>query len=251
MFDLWGQSVEVPLPGIELPNVEVPAREKLAWEKELLGVYFSENSFNYASQRLAAKVDVFCGQISEELIGQTVVTAGMLTSVRQLSTKDKRTFVSAVLEDFGGSIEVTAWSEVFERTRNLWQEGNNLLIKGKVKARGERVQLTCLSASLYQSSGAEEVAGVPTPPQAAPVRRWLQINIATSDNADADIASLRQILDTLRQFPGEDRVYLAIISKEGTTKLEVPGVATRYCSDLHQQLVRLVGERNFIAENAG
>ena len=246
MFDLWGQSVEVPLPGLELQQVEVPAKEKLAWEKELLGVYLSEHPFTYASRQLSSQVDAFCGQISEEMIGQTVVTAGTVTSVRQSFTKDKRPFVSAVIEDFGGSIELTAWTEVYERTKDLWQEGNTLLVKGKVKARGEGVQLTCFTASLYQPSSVEEPFDVIKPPQAVPSRRRLRINLPTSEDTNADISRLRQVFDTLRLFPGDDEVHLAIVGSEGVTKLEVPNLATGYCSELHRQLVSLVGEDNLV-----
>jgi len=246
MFDLWGQSVEVPLPGLELQQVEVPAKEKLAWEKELLGVYLSEHPFTYASRQLSSQVDAFCGQISEEMIGQTVVTAGTVTSVRQSFTKDKRPFVSAVIEDFGGSIELTAWTEVYERTKDLWQEGNTLLVKGKVKARGEGVQLTCFTASLYQPSSVEEPSDEIKPPQAARSRRRLRINLPTSEDTNADISRLRQVFDTLRLFPGEDEVHLAIVGSEGVTKLEVPDLATGYCSELHRQLVSLVGADNLV-----
>ncbi len=246
MFDLWGQSVEVPLPGLELQQVEVPAKEKLAWEKELLGVYLSEHPFTQASKRLSSQVDVFCGQISEEMIGQTVVTAGTVTSVRQSFTKDKRPFVSAVIEDFGGSIEVTAWTEVYERTKDLWQEGNTLLVKGKVKAKGEGVQLTCFTASLYQPTSAEETSDAIKPPQAVPSRRRLQINLPISEDANADISRLRQVFDTLRMFQGDDEVHLAIVGSEGVTKLEVPDLATGYCPELHRQLVSLVGEDNLV-----
>jgi len=244
MFDLWGQSVEIPLPGLELQQVEVPPKEKLAWEKELLGVYLSEHPFTQASKQLSAQVDVFCGQISEEMIGQIVVTAGTVTSVRQSFTKDKRPFVSAVIEDFGGSIEVTAWTEVYERTKDLWQEGNTLLVKGKVKARGEGVQLTCFTASLYQPGSVEESIDVVRPPQAALSRRRLQINLPTSEDANADISRLQQVFDTLSRFPGDDEVRLDIVSNKGITKLEAP--ATGYCQELHQQLVALVGEDNLI-----
>jgi DNA polymerase-3 subunit alpha len=246
MFDLWGQSVEVPLPGLELQQVEVPAKEKLTWEKELLGVYLSEHPFNYASSQLSSQVDVFCGQISDEMLGQIVVTAGTVTSVRQSFTKDKRPFVSAVIEDFGGSIEVTAWTEVYERTKDLWQEGNTLLIKGKVKARCEGVQLTCFTASLYQPSSVAEPSDEIKPPQAAISRRRLQINLPTSEDTNADISRLRQVFDTLRLFPGEDEVHLAIVGNEGITKLEVPDLATGYCAELHRQLVSLVGEDNLV-----
>ena len=246
MFDLWGQSVEVPLPGLELQPVEVPAKDRLAWEKELLGVYLSEHPFTHASKQLSSQIDVFCGQIGEEMIGQIVITAGTVTSVRQSFTKDKRPFVSAVIEDFGGSIEVTAWTEVYERTKDIWQEGNTLLIKGKVKARGEGVQLTCLTASLYQPGSVEEAPSAIKPLQAVPSRRRLQINLPTSEDTDADIQRLRQVFDTLKLFPGEDEVNLSIVSAEGVTKLEVPDLATGYCPELHRQLVVLVGEDNLI-----
>jgi DNA polymerase-3 subunit alpha len=195
---------------------------------------------------LSSQVDVFCGQISDEMLGQIVVTAGTVTSVRQSFTKDKRPFVSAVIEDFGGSIEVTAWTEVYERTKDLWQEGNTLLIKGKVKSRGEGVQLTCFTATLYQPSSVEEPSDVIKPPQAARSRRRLQINLPTSEDPNADISLLRQVFDTLRLFPGEDEVHLAIVGSEGVTKLEVPDLATGYCPELHHQLVSLVGEDNLV-----
>ncbi len=244
MFDLWGQSVEVPLPGLELQQVEVPAKEKLAWEKELLGVYLSEHPFTQASKGLSSQVDVFCGQISEEMIGQTVVTAGTVTSVRQSFTKDKRPFISAVIEDFGGSIEVTAWPDVYERTKDLWQEGNTLLVKGKVKARGEGVQLTCFTVSLYQPGSVEESPDLVKTPQSVPTRRRLQINIPVSEDSSADISRLQQVFDVLSRFPGDDEVRLDIVSNEGVTKLEAS--PTGYCPELHRKLVSLLGEGNLI-----
>jgi DNA polymerase-3 subunit alpha len=249
MFDLWGQNVDVPLPGLELPDIEASPKDKLLWEKELLGVCLSDHPFSLASQKLAAKVDVFCGQIGDELVGQTVVTAGTLTSVRQMFTKDRRPFVSAVLEDFGGSVELTAWTEVYERTRNLWVEGNTLLVKGKVKARGEGVQLVCLSVSLYQPGGAEEAGEAVNNKSEAYSHRLLRIKIPTSSDADTDIALLRQVFDILRQFPGNDEVQLAIVSDNEITKLELPDLATRYCPELHHQLVALVGEQYLLVEN--
>ncbi|MBM3156861.1 MAG: DNA polymerase III subunit alpha [Chloroflexi bacterium] len=249
MFDLWGQSVDVPLPGLELPGMEASPKEKLLWEKELLGVCLSDHPFSYASQKLAAKVDVFCGQINDEMVGQTVMTAGTVTSTRQIFTKDRRQFVSAVLEDFGGSVEVTVWPEVYERTKTLWEEGNMLLVKGKVKARGEGVQLVCLSASQYQPTGTEEAADTANGLNEVPLQRRLRIRISTSTDSGSDITLLRRIVDILKQFPGTDEVYLAIVSGEEITKLTLPDSATSYCPELHRQLAELVGEQDLTVEN--
>jgi len=80
MFDLWGESMPVPLPSLELGGADIPIREKLAWEKELMGVYLSEHPFS----PFANKIDsgTLCGQIDAELAGQTVSVAGMVASVR-------------------------------------------------------------------------------------------------------------------------------------------------------------------------
>jgi hypothetical protein len=57
------------------------------------------------------------------------------------------------------------------------------------------------------------------------------------------------VVDTLRQFPGNDEVYLAIVSGEEITRVEFPNSATSYCPELHRQLAELVGEQDLIVEN--
>jgi DNA polymerase-3 subunit alpha len=235
MFDLWGGGVAVTMPGLELPAIDIPVREKSVWERELLGVSFSERPFGLGLGKPPAEVDTFCGQIDEEMVGQAVVTAGQVMSVRQSFTKDGRPFVSAVLGDVDGSIEVTAWAEVYERTKELWLEGNSLVVRGKVKVRGERVQLVCQSVTPYPQESERQVE--------QPRPRALHIRLAQTDDAETDIARLRDVFDVLKGFPGEDSVHLAIIDSAGVTKLDVPKLTTGYCTKLHQQLVHLVGER--------
>ncbi len=231
MFDLWGESVAVPLPELVLPAIDVSPSEKATWERELLGVSLSEKPLGSGSRKPPPEVDVFCGQIDEEMVGQTVVTAGQVLSMRQLSTKNGRPFISAVLGDVDGSIEVTAWTEVYEQTKELWVEGYNLVVKGKVKVRGSGVQLVCYSAIPYP----------PERPQSPPPRQ-LHITIAQSEDNEADIARLRDVFDVLRGFPGDDTVHLAIKDGATVTKLDVPQIITGYCPELHQRLVQLVGE---------
>ncbi|MBI4498016.1 MAG: DNA polymerase III subunit alpha, partial [Chloroflexi bacterium] len=150
LFDLWGERVEAPLPSLDIPtDQDAPLQEKLAWEKELLGVYVSEHPFASVAAQAARETTALCGEVTEEMAGQQVAVAGMVASVRQLTTKDRRPFVAATLEDLVGTLEITAWPEVYERTRDLWQEGTLLLVRGKVQVRGGGVQLTCDHARRY------------------------------------------------------------------------------------------------------
>ena len=241
MFDLWGESVPLPMPALELEEVDVPLKEKLAWEKELLGVYLSEHPFGRAAPKLSPYITALCGQIDEEMVGQGVVTAGTVLSVRQLFTREGRPFVSAMLEDLDGRVEVTAWPEIYQRTKELWAEGNILLVEGKVRARGDRVQLSCETVHQYSP---EEGVAEPVPPK----RHRLLITIAQTADEAGDVARLHRITDALRDFPGSDEVRLRVTKDNEVIKLRLPDLTTGYCPDLHQQLAALVGESNLTVE---
>ena len=175
MFDLWGGSAETPLPEVELPEGDVPVKEKLAWERELMGVYVSEHPFTAVAPYAAKDTTALCGQIDEELVGQTVRLAGMVSAIRPLLTKDGRSFLAVNLEDLVGSVEVTVWPEVYQRTQELWSEGEVLLVRGKVTDRRGAIQLSCEQAERYapaQGAPPYEEDGVevaPALPVAAPI----------------------------------------------------------------------------------
>ncbi|MCL0058238.1 OB-fold nucleic acid binding domain-containing protein [Dehalococcoidia bacterium] len=122
-------------------------------------------------------VEGISGEWLDEMEGQEVTVVGMVATVRKAMTRNNRPFVSAVLEDIGGEIEVTAWSEVYERTEELWKEGNTLLARGKVRLRGERVQLNCQGAVAYRPGEPLEIPwATGSPPPATPTRHHQHIS---------------------------------------------------------------------------
>jgi DNA polymerase-3 subunit alpha len=245
MFDLWGEMMPTPMPAVELPETEASIRERLAWEKELLGIYLSEHPFSRVARQLSKYVTALCANIGEEIVGQGVVVAGSVISARQLSTRDGRPFVSAVLEDMSGQAEVTAWPETYQRTKELWTEGSILLVEGRVKARGDRVQLNCDRVTPYRADGGEEVkTGLPPPPR----RRRLLINIAETADEEGDVARLHQIFDVLGDFPGKDEVRLRVTKGDEVISLELPDTTTGYCPEFQQRLAGLLGEENLRVE---
>ncbi|MFA4836518.1 MAG: DNA polymerase III subunit alpha, partial [Dehalococcoidia bacterium] len=245
MFDLWGQSAATPLPELELANIAVPESEALSWEKELLGVYLSAHPLVSAAKDLGDKLTAFCGQIDEEMAGQEVTLVGMVRSSRKGLTKNNKPFISAVLEDIGGEIEVTAWSEVYERTEGLWEEGQTLLLCGKVNMRGERVQITCKDVVAYQTGMSIPWAIAPSP-SSPPPRRHHQLTISIHQTADeaADLARLNRIFAILKEFPGEDKTCLSIANGIGTVRMELPNHTVGYCEGLHRQLAEVAGEES-------
>jgi DNA polymerase III alpha subunit len=168
------------------------------------------------------------------------VIAGMVSAVNQLYTRAGRPFVNATLEDLNGRAEVTAWPEVYERTKELWIEGNILLVEGKVQVRRDRLQLSCERVRQYQP---EDIQPAP------PTRRSLMINIAQTDNEESDVMLLHQISAVLKDYPGGDDVRLRVMQEDEVTSLKLPEMTTGYCHELHQRLAAIVGEEALVVKS--
>ncbi len=256
MFDLFGETAPVPLPDLDMAPSETTDREKAFWEKELLGVSFSEKPFSPAPNSNTK----FCGDIDEELDGQVVITAGRVTSARYLLTRDGRSFASAILEDFSGQVEIMVWPKVYTETDELWQEGNELVVQGKVRVRDDQVQISCDRAHFYEPpQEGSEPAAAPEPvaveapvetPAAAPSaeKQLLVINIKQTADKESDISRLNNVIEALKAFPGRDKVKLNIVNGGEAIPLRLPNIQSGYCPELKERLVELVGEDGFRVE---
>jgi DNA polymerase-3 subunit alpha len=270
MFDLWGKEVPTPISRLELADTEVPVKDKLMWEKELMGVYLSEHPFSAFAGKIIDENIVLCGQIDSEMAGQTVLVAGMVASVSHLMTKAQKPFVKAVLEDLDGSIEVMAWSDVYSGTVELWEEGNIVLIEGKVGVRDDIIQLSCKKASRYQpdklkaertqvstvktadiSNGKTTPGGNNSKPEekaAVKKRHKLVVTIKDSGDSEKDANYLRRVVYTMKEFPGRDEVSLRIPSEGKIVRLRLANLYTEYSDELRQRIVELVGEEGLKVE---
>jgi DNA polymerase-3 subunit alpha len=283
MFDLFGQNAPVPLPGLELSGGEVSAKEKLAWEKELMGVYLSEHPFARYSKYINTEEVVLPSQVNAELEGQSLTLVGMVESVRELFTKDRRPFCSCMLCDDAASLEVMVWPRNYEASREMWKEGNFLLIQGKLKSKNERLQVTCDAVDIYKPdteprTSALITAGTKTESRAnpggqtggrdsngngkvngarqtndkkdsAPLElRRLTIVLYETDDEEKDEANLNQIIETLKEYRGRDEVYLRIVNHERITNLKLTSVFVDFTPDLQKRLSKLVPRENLIVE---
>jgi DNA polymerase-3 subunit alpha len=235
MFDLWGGSSPTAKVSYAQGEEEVSAKQKLVWERELLGVYFSQ-PLDFLSKEGSPPGTVSCGEINRDMVEETVTVKGMVVSVRQAHTRDNRPFVVASIEDLEASIEVIAWPRLYESTQGIWQEGNILSVKGVVKVRDGEVQLNCEDAMLLPVR--QEVLKEPQ-------CRHVMIDVNQSGEAETDVECLHRIVDILKSYPGQDRVTLTILGDGEMTNLEMPNIAVNYCPELAGELSEIVGEGNF------
>jgi DNA polymerase-3 subunit alpha len=235
MFDLWGQSSPAQRVDYQRTDEDVSVKQNLIWERELLGVYFSQ-PLDFLARESSSTGVVSCGEINRDMVDETVTVRGMVVSVRQARTKDNRPFIAASIEDLDASIEVIAWPRIYESTRALWQEGNILSITGVVKVRDGEVQLNCEDAMLLPAR--QEVLKEPP-------RRHVLIDVIQSGDSEKDIECLHRIVDILKSYPGQDRVSLSVIEIGEVTNLDMPGITVDYCPELTGELSEIVGEGSF------
>jgi DNA polymerase-3 subunit alpha len=238
MFDLWGQSSAASRVGYRQAEEEIATKQKLIWERELLGVYFSQ-PLDFLAREPSSPDVISCGEINMDMVDETVTVRGMVVSVRQAHTKDNRLFVVASIEDLDASIEAIAWPRLYEGTQAVWQEGNIVSIKGVVKIRDGEVQLNCQEAMLLPVR--QEVLKEPQ-------RRHVLIDVKQSGDADKDVGCLHKIVDTLKRYPGQDRVSLTVVSDGEITNLDMPNTSINYCPELARELSEIIGARNFRLE---
>ena len=250
MFDLWGQEVPVPVGELSLPEAPTSNRHRLIWEKELTGVYFTDHPFGHAARQLAQATTTFCGQITPELVGQIVTVAGMVLSARRLHTRDGKPFVAAVLEDLDGSVEVTVWPDTYQRTQDLWLEGTILLVRGKVKARADGIQLVCIGAQAYGEEAdataqqpEKQPAQATDPPTETAGARRLHLTLARTHDQDGDMQRLRQVFGILQEYPGNDAVTVCLSNGGEVVELDLPNVYTNCCGALYRALAAVVGQQ--------
>ncbi len=258
MFDLFSQQSPVPMTNLELEESPVTTREKLQWEKELVGIFISEHPFTpYASSALEVTT-ALCGQIDEELHNQLVTVAGMVASVRVSATREGKPFVMAEIEDLVGRVEIAAWPKVYNATKALWEEGNILLVEGKAVVRGDRVSIHAEKVSRYQPETEKKAAPVfinaPQPKSEekeppAPQLQRLVVCIQQTENEERDIDCLNEVVETLRQYTGETEVRLCVVNHERVFILKMPDIWVYYCPELKNKLAALVGSANVRLEN--
>jgi len=114
--------------------------ERLAWEKELLGLYVSSHPLN-EFKGLLEKRTTPISKLDKTLVDKKMVFGGLISSVRKIITKTGKPMIFMKLEDLTGKAEVTVFPNLLERVPNALQEGKVILVAGRVQDRNGELQI--------------------------------------------------------------------------------------------------------------
>lgn len=129
-------------PSLSLPDGKpVSLLDKLAWEKELLGIYVSGHPLD-AYPAILSKSRLSLAKIKEEpQPGMIVIVPALVTLTRSILTKsgEKMSFIR--IEDMTDSIEAVVFPKLFKEHAGALVPGGCLLVKGKVSNRNGEISL--------------------------------------------------------------------------------------------------------------
>ena len=225
IFDLVEEGEEKPRHHAPIPAEEYDKSELLRLEKETLGLWISEHPLSDIGAALRRKTDRPLAELERCRDGEIVTVGGIVSSVKQLTTKKGDPMVFLRLDDLSGSAEAVVFNSVYAASRELCEADRVLVLKGRVDHKEGESKLIAIEVSEFE-------AYVP------PSEVRLKV-----DARKAPAGVLRELGVIVRDHPGEAKVVLALDTSEGPRTLEFgPEYRVAPVADFYAEVKALLGE---------
>lgn len=184
---------DIPLP----PVGEYEKETKLAFEKEVLGIYLSGHPMEEYEEKWKKNITrtTLDFQLDEETgrtkvhDGAREIVGGIITSKTIKYTKNNQTMAFITLEDLAGSVEVVIFPKVYEKNQQYLNEESKVFVKGRVSEEDEAAsKLICESIVPFEQMKRE---------------LWLQYA-----DKEAYLSKEKELLELLKDSDGSDSVVI-------------------------------------------
>jgi len=183
-------------------------REKMSYEKELLGFYVTGHPLDAYAEVIANGKYQTIASLTELSDRATFRVAGAITQVdKKFTRKEGKPFAVVWLEDLTGTLELVIWNELYLECAEKLVPGNVVGVRGKLDLRDESLRATAeklrlLSSEVSRNSNANGSEVSP-------------LCLRFSANAGSD--ELREVQVLLAASPGRQPVRLFFETTEGET----------------------------------
>lgn len=164
LFDLVGEEEKADFQ-IKMPDIgEYTKENKLAFEKEVLGIYISGHPLEEYEERWRRVISATTAdfQFDEELNrtkvhdGQKSIIGGMIVDKTTKYTKTNQVMAFLTLEDLLGTVEVVVFPRDYERNRRWMELNEKVFISGRVSEEDEKAsKLICEKVIPFESTKKE------------------------------------------------------------------------------------------------
>ena len=227
-FDSLYDQTEEPLP-VKVPDrPEWTKKDKLAFEREMLGLYVSDHPLAGLEIALAkhASISIHDLLASEDLgDGDQVTVAGLVTSVQHRVAKSSgNPYGLITVEDFNGEVTVMFMGKTYTEFQSMLKADSILVVRGRISRRDDGLNLHAVSA-FTPDLGALDASG--------PLVLMLPERRASQ-------ATIEELLQTLKRHEGDTEVTVKLHVGSVAKVFEVP-YPVRVTADLYGELKGLLG----------
>jgi len=208
-----------------VPAGEFEKNELLKLEKEVLGLYVSEHPLHAIRDQLRRKSDCTLAEIERRRDGEVVTVGGIVSAVKQMTTKRGDQMVFLRLDDVTGGAECVVFSTTYAQARDLCTVDRILIVKGRVDHKEGESKLIAMELAAFE---------------AIPDRKEVRIKL---DARKAQAGILRDLKALLKDFPGDARVFVDCATSDGPLLLQFgPAYKVQPVPDFYAEVKALLGE---------
>jgi DNA polymerase-3 subunit alpha len=203
-------------------------RDKLAFEREMLGLYVSDHplaglELQLAKHASAGIAEIMASELTQD--GDTVTIAGLVTSVQHRTAKNSGNQYGLIqVEDFGGEMTVMFMGKAYQEFAPALVGDSIVVIRGRVSMRDDGMNLHAFN--LFTPDMGQSLGSGPLVISLADQR-------ATTDTVKA-------LNDVLIRHVGNNEVRLRLIKANVARVFEVP-YPVSVTADLYGELKSLLG----------
>ena len=202
-------SVEIATPQVPVAVEEWSNLERLNKERDLVGIYLSAHPLDEYSIVLKGMCNTHCQELGDrEALARKegFQLGGIVTQVREKTTKRGEPCGFVTIEDFEGSGELALFGEEWAKWRGMMVECYTLYIQGKCAPRFQNSTFLAIQISNIQFLSSAKADNIE--------------KFTISFNSDAiDDAMVTDLTTLLSEHPGNIQLYFQIKSQESTTPL--------------------------------
>ena len=129
---------------IVIPFDEFEKAQRLAFEKEMLGLYVSDHPLMGIEGALRRHTDCTIGELRDLRDGETRWVGGVVTALQRKYTKRGELMAVFVLEDLEAAMEVMVFPRTMHEYGPLLDDDAVVCVKGRVDLREEPAKIICL-----------------------------------------------------------------------------------------------------------
>ena len=174
-----------------IPDIEFDKKQRLGFEKEMLGLYVSDHPLMGAEASLRRRTECSIAELEGVEDGTMRVVGGLVTSLQRKWTKKGDLMAVFVLEDLQSSIECMVFPKTMQQFGHLLEDDAVVCVKARVDGRDDTPKLMAMDIQVFE----------PISDGAPPVR----IRLSPNALSEPLLAGLKGLLS---EHPGESQVFL-------------------------------------------